>query len=76
MRSNAVAGWDVRNVYSENDICETFTSEVDSGLHDGSTKEHFKTMTRIHYGGYGLGQWSADCYLDHLYEFTREESIH
>lgn len=72
MRSDSVAGWPDRNIGSETDICETFTEEVDAGLEDGSSKEYFMEMTRVHYGGYGLGQWSADCYLDHYYEFVRE----
>lgn len=72
MRSDSVAGWPERNLWQETDICEDFTKLVDDGLHDGSSKEYFKEMTRVHYGGYGLGQWSADCYLDHYYEFVRE----
>lgn len=72
MRSNAVAGWPDRNRGSDADICVAFTEEVDAGLHDGSSKDYFIEMVRIHYGGYGLGQWSAEYYLEHFYEFVRE----
>ena len=75
MKSNAVAGWDVRNHWKgqEIDICEEFTQEVDSGLKSGNTKDYFIEMVTIHYGGYGLGQWVSPDYLDDLYEFVREK---
>ena len=71
-RSNAVAGWDVRNLGRERDICEEFTEIVDAGLHDGSSYEYFFEMVTIHYGGYGLGQWLSPNYLKHFYEFMQK----
>lgn len=74
LRSDAVAGWDVRNAWhgQERDICQEFTEIIDAGLTDGSTKEYFDSMVRIHYGGYGLGQWLDAGYLSDLYDFIRE----
>ena len=75
MKSNAVAGWDVRNRWKgqEIDICEEFTTEVDSGLKRRKTKDYFKEMVSIKYGGYGLGQWLSPDYLEDLYEFARKQ---
>lgn len=75
MKSNAVAGWDVRNRWKgqETDICHEFTKDVDSGLKHGGTKDYFKEMVVIRYGGYGLGQWLSLDYLEDLYEFARKE---
>ena len=74
MRSDAVAGWPHRNLGQESDICETFTKKVDAGLEDGSSKDYFVEMVRLHYGGYGLGQWLGVGYLEHFYEFVREKN--
>ena len=71
-RSDAVAGWHIRNVGRERDICEEFTEIVDAGLHDGSSKDYFVEMVSVHYGGYGLGQWLSIHYLEHFYDFIRE----
>lgn len=71
-RSNAVAGWHVRNIGRERDICEEFTEIVDAGLHDGSSKEYFIEKVSVNYGGYGLGQWLSLGYLEHFYGFIRE----
>lgn len=72
MRSDAVAGWPTRNLGRETDICKSFTQEVDAGLEDRSSKDYFMDMIRLHYGGYGLGQWLGVGYLEHFYEFVRE----
>ena len=74
-KSNAVAGWDVRNRWKgqDTDICEEFTREIDSGLSNGGTKDYFKEMVTIRYGGYGLGQWVSLDYLEDLYEFAKKE---
>lgn len=74
MKSNAVAGWDVRNRWKgqETDICEEFTKEVDTGIRHGGTKDYFKEMVVIKYGGYGLGQWLSLDYLEDLYEFAHD----
>ena len=73
MRSDAVAGWDARNRWKgqDIDICVEFTEEVDSGLDRGVSKDYFKEMVMIKYGGYGLGQWLSQDYLEDLYEFVR-----
>lgn len=75
MRSDAVAGWDVRNRWKgqETDICQEFTKDIDSGLKHGSTKDYFKEMVTTRYGGYGLGQWLSLDYLDDLYEFSKRQ---
>lgn len=71
-RSNAVAGWDVRNIGRDRDICEEFTEIVDAGLADGSSYEYFYEMITIYYGGYGLGQWLSHDYLEHFYDFIQK----
>ncbi len=73
-RSNAVAGWHIRNVGRDRDICEEFTEIVDSGLHNGSTKQLFVETVSVHYGGYGLGQWLSPGYLEHFYAFVQEKN--
>jgi len=41
MRSDAVAGWPLRNNRSKIDFSQDFTEKVDVGLLDGSTKDYF-----------------------------------
>lgn len=72
LRSDAVAGWNERNIGRERDICKEFTEIVDAGLHDGSSKDYFIEMVTIYYGGYGLGQWLSLGYLEHFYDFVQE----
>lgn len=73
MRSDAIAGWPGRN-YAKGitDICSEFVEKIDAGLEDGSTKDEFIEKVNIHYGGFGLGQWSDPKYLGHFYEFVQE----
>lgn len=71
-KSNAVAGWHIRNIGREDDICEEFTEIVNAGLADSSSKDYFFEMITIHYGGYGLGQWLAMDYLEHFYSFIQK----
>ena len=71
-KSNAVAGWHIRNVGREDDICEEFTETIDAGLTDGSSKDYFFEMVTIYYGGYGLGQWLSMDYLEHFYSFIQK----
>lgn len=73
MRSDAIAGWPGRN-YTKGitDICSEFVEKIDAGLKDGSTKDEFIEKVNIHYGGFGLGQWSDPKYLGHFYEFVQE----
>lgn len=72
MRSDAVAGWPLRNNRSKIDFSQDFTEKVDVGLSDGSTKDYFIEQVHIHFGGYGLGQWMSKHYLEALYDFARE----
>ena len=41
MRSDAVAGWPVRDIRGKLDFSQDFTEKIDSGLQDGSTKDYF-----------------------------------
>ena len=78
LRSDAVAGWVERNCAKDvTDICTEFTDRIDAGLDDGSTKEEFIEMVNVHYGGFGLGQWSDINYLHDFYDVVRDngESI-
>lgn len=74
LRSDAVAGWAIRNYFhgQDEDICLEFTRTVDEGLKDSSSREYFIEMVQVHYGGYGLGQWLHEEYLNDLYDFVRE----
>ena len=72
LKANSVAGWPARNYGIDYDICEKFVEDVDAGLHDGSTREMFIQTVNIHFGGYGLGQWSNVGYLEHFYDFMSE----
>ena len=72
MRSDAVAGWPVRDIRGKLDFSQNFTEKIDSGLQDGSTKDYFIEQVHIHFGGYGLGQWMSKPYLEALYNFAQE----
>lgn len=73
MKSDAVAGWSSRNhAKGVTDICQEFVERIDAGLEDGSTKDRFIRLVNVHYGGFGLGQWSDVKYLEHFYDFTRD----
>ena len=73
LRSDAVAGWPQRNkAKNVTDICKEFTAKVDKGLEKGTTRKYFAKMVRVHYGGYGLGQWSAVKYLYNYYDFVQK----
>ena len=72
MRSNAIAGWGIRDYRVHGDSSAIFTEEVDKGLHDGSTKEYFIEQVHYHLGGYGLGQWMSKKYLEKFYDFAQE----
>ena len=73
LRSDAVAGWPKRNqAKNVKDICKEFTHKVNQGLEKGTTRNYFIKMVRVHYGGYGLGQWSDKKYLEEFYDFMRE----
>jgi len=72
-KPNAVAGWDVRNLGQEEDICVLFTRVIDEGLRDGSTREPFVMLIHDKFGGYGLGQWVSEAYLEGLYDYARSK---
>lgn len=72
LRSDAVAGWPVRDARTKTNFSMEFTQKVDEGLADGSTKEYFIEQVHIHFGGYGLGQWLSENFLDKLYDFAQE----
>ena len=74
MRSDAVAGYTVRNLAKDvDDICVDFVETIDAGLEDGSTKDEFIELVNVHYGGFGLGQWSNVTYLEHFYDFVQDK---
>ncbi len=74
LKSNAVPRWFERDAIEKIDSSNWYTEAIDQGLNDRTTKEAFlldnnKNLKRL--GGYGLGQWHAEMYLDALYEFAR-----
>lgn len=69
-RSDAIANWPMLKTH-DLDMCIDFTTQIDEGLKDGSTKEYFVQQSR-NYGGYGLGQWYSTLYLESLYDFAQE----
>ena len=74
LKSNALQNWHWRDAVEEHDTCAWYAEQIDKGLADGSTKEDFvkdgnKKLRR--YGGYGLGQWYADMYLDAFFDFAQ-----
>ena len=72
MRSDAIAGWGVRNVQLGCDTSKEFTELIDAGLADGSTRDLFIEYAHLRYGGYGLGQWSSPYYVGALYDFAQK----
>lgn len=70
-RSDAVGGWAISQAYSGEDHCAAFTTAVDAGLADGSTREEFILRAHDQYGGYGLGQWGSQNYTAALYDFAQ-----
>lgn len=71
-RSDAVGGWAISQAYSGKDHCALFTSEIDAGLLDGTTREEFVRRCLKQYGGYGLGQWASPYLTEALYDFAQE----
>lgn len=72
LRSDAVAGWAIRDARTKTNFSQEFTTKVDEGLLDGSSRKYFIEQVTIHFGGYGLGQWLAEPYLNKLYDFAQE----
>ena len=70
-RSDAVAGWAKSKAGYGVDLCKKVTTKTDKGLEDGSSKEYFLRKVWL-YGGYGLGQWQSESYVEDLYDFARE----
>lgn len=74
LKSDAVHHWSYWNQSKKIiDICKDFTEEIDAGLEDGSSKETFVCKARYIFGGFGLGQWWAEKYLEHFYDFVQEK---
>ena len=71
-RSDAVAGWPTILAVLREDHCQSFTVKIDEGLKDGTTKDEFIRRSRYQYGGYGLGQWSSEGFLEDYYDFASE----
>lgn len=73
LKPDAVPNWTHWNhMKGVTDICREFTEKIDAGLSDGSTRDIFVWEVQHIYGGYGLGQWYVDHYLEDFYEFVRE----
>lgn len=70
-RSDAVGGWAISQAYSGIDHCEAFTTAVDAGLADGSTRDEFISRCHDQYGGYGLGQWGSQNFTAALYDYAQ-----
>lgn len=70
-KSDALCGW-AHIVYENPTICEDFTTEIDSGLSDGSSYEFFVDNVHWKYGGFGLVTWGSISYLESLYSFARD----
>ena len=73
LRSDAIQNWHWRDAAEERDSCAWYTQEIDKGLKNKSTREKFikdddKHLRRL--GGYGLGQWYAELYLEAFYDFA------
>lgn len=73
LKADSVAGWPARDYGFDTSICETFTKLIDMGLEDGSSRDVFIEAVNIHFGGYGLGQWSNVQYLEHFYDFMKDK---
>jgi len=73
LKPDSVAGWPARDYGLDESICFTFTRDIDKGLHNKSTREQFIQTVNIHFGGYGLGQWSSIGYLEHFYDFMSDK---
>jgi hypothetical protein len=43
---------------------------IDAGLKDGSTRDLFLNKDNKRCGGYGLGQWFQQHYLEELYDYA------
>ena len=71
-KSNAITHWDIIDKMQGGDSSADFTTEIDAGLADGSTKEYFITKVHNDMGGYGLGQWYTLVYLNAFYDFAQE----
>lgn len=75
LKPDSVAGWPARDIGLDESICKTFTEFIDKGLIDGSTRDIFIETVNVHFGGYGLGQWSSINYLEHFYDFAAEKGM-
>lgn len=73
LKSDAVHDWNRWNhAKGVTDSCREFVEEIDAGLEDGSSKDIFFYKVQHVFGGFGLGQWYGDEYLEHFYSFVRD----
>lgn len=73
-RSDAVAGCYISLAGYGRDLCKEMVEKIDPGIVDGSTKKKFIKLVRK-YGGYGLGQWRSQSYLEGLYDLAVERQM-
>ena len=64
-RSDAVTSWSRELSVTGEDPCEAFTKKLDR-----MSRSEFVESVRKR-GGYGLGQWYAEEYLEQLYDFCK-----
>ena len=64
-RSDAIPNWPRVQAASEYDPCAAMTEQLDA-----ADKEEFVALVQ-QTGGYGLGQWYDESYLESLYDFCR-----
>lgn len=69
-KADAIAGW---YLTPNTDRCGKFVKEINKGLKDKSTKDQFVKDSH-NAGGYGIGQWYTEKYLEDLYDFLSENS--
>ena len=71
LKSNAIPRWFNTDSYYGGDCSADYTAIIDAGLQDGSTKELFLNKDNTRCGGYGLGQWFQQHYLEELYNLAQ-----
>ena len=73
LKSNAIPRWFNNDWGTDRDSSAEYTAIIDAGLADGSTKELFLNKDNKRCGGYGLGQWFQQHYLEELYNYAQEQ---
>ena len=75
LQSNGIPRWFDQDAIFGGDSCAEYTAMIDAGLEDGSTKELFLNKDNKRGGGYGLGQWFQQHYLEELYDYAQEQGV-